>query len=375
MLQSQKQALRLRRSVLSNLGVFSLLLLCWLASHLGYFVIPTAHVLVLTSMMWLGHGVFVLIIALSGNLRFKDASMTLPQMVWVTSCISVLMCFLHDIRPLMLMGYLLVMSFGAFRLSIRGFYGFTLFTLTCYFASLMWVYQHRPEDIELSQEFFVFVGFGLSLCGFVLMGNEFSNLRQSLGERHRELKGAVSRIEELAITDELTGLYNRRYLMQMLSQQRALANRSRYGFVVCYLDLDHFKKVNDKYGHPFGDKVLKSFANLMTNSLREVDLGARIGGEEFVLVLADTNLDAAHGVCQRMAEKWREMRFPEAPELKLTLSAGITAFKSPETIEQILERADSLLYDAKHRGRNWIEVEQQELQVTFDFEDDSQQSA
>ena len=325
--------------------------------------------------MWLGHGVFVLIIALSGNLRFKDASMTLPQMVWVTSCISVLMCFLHDIRPLMLMGYLLVMSFGAFRLSIRGFYGFTLFTLTCYFASLMWVYQHRPEDIELSQEFFVFVGFGLSLCGFVLMGNEFSNLRQSLGERHRELKGAVSRIEELAITDELTGLYNRRYLMQMLSQQRALANRSRYGFVVCYLDLDHFKKVNDKYGHPFGDKVLKSFANLMTNSLREVDLGARIGGEEFVLVLADTNLDAAHGVCQRMAEKWREMRFPEAPELKLTLSAGITAFKSPETIEQILERADSLLYDAKHRGRNWIEVEQQELQVTFDFEDDSQQSA
>lgn len=375
MLQSQKQALRLRRSVLSNLGVFSLLLLCWLASHLGYFVIPTAHVLVLTSMMWLGHGVFVLIIALSGNLRFKDASMTLPQMVWVTSCISVLMCFLHDIRPLMLMGYLLVMSFGAFRLSIRGFYGFTLFTLTCYFASLMWVYQHRPDDIELSQEFFVFVGFGLSLCGFVLMGNEFSNLRQSLGERHRELKGAVSRIEELAITDELTGLYNRRYLMQMLSQQRALANRSRYGFVVCYLDLDHFKKVNDKYGHPFGDKVLKSFANLMTNSLREVDLGARIGGEEFVLVLADTNLDAAHGVCQRMAEKWREMRFPEAPELKLTLSAGITAFKSPETIEQILERADSLLYDAKHRGRNWIEVEQQELQVTFDFEDDSQQSA
>ena len=375
MLQSQKQALRLRRSVLSNLGVLSLLLLCWLASHLGYFVIPTAYVLTLTVTMWLGHSVFVLIIALSGNLRFKDASMTLPQMVWVTSCISVLMCFLHDIRPLMLMGYLLVMSFGAFRLSIRGFYGFTVFTISCYLASLMWVYQYRPDDIELSQEFFVFVGFGLSLCGFVLMGNEFSNLRQSLGDRHRELKGAVSRIEELAITDELTGLYNRRYLMQMLSQQRALANRSRYGFVVCYLDLDHFKKVNDKYGHPFGDKVLKSFANLMSSALREVDIGARLGGEEFVLVLADTNLDAAHGVCQRMAERWREMHFSEAPDLELTLSAGITAFKSPESIEQILERADALLYDAKHRGRNCIEVEQQELQVTFDFDEDAQQRA
>jgi diguanylate cyclase (GGDEF)-like protein len=325
--------------------------------------------------MWLGHSALLLVIVLGGNLRFKDASLTLPQMVWVTMCLSILMVFLHDIRPLMLMGYLLVMSFGAFRLSIRGFYGFTVFTVTCYLMSLAWVYHIRPEDIQLSQEFFVFVGFVLSLCGFVLMGNEFSNLRQSLGDRHRELKGAVSRIEELAITDELTGLYNRRYLMQMLAQQRALANRSRYGFVVCYLDLDHFKKVNDKYGHPFGDKVLKAFANLMSNCLREVDLGARLGGEEFVLVLADTNLDAAQGVCLRMAEKWRDMHFSEAPDLELTLSAGITAFKSPETIEHVLERADRLLYDAKHKGRNCIEVEHKELQVPFDFAEHAQQPA
>lgn len=368
MLQSQKQALRLRRSVLSNIGVFSLFLLCWLAVLLGYFVIDTSTVLFLAMAMWLGHGVFVMIIFFSGNLRFKDASLTLPQMVWVAACISVLMSFTQDIRPLMLMGYLLVMSFGAFRLSIKGLYGFTIFTLVCYLSSLLWVFQQRPSDIQLSQEFFVFVGFFLALCGVVLMGSEFSNLRNSLGSRHRELKGAISRIEELAITDELTGLYNRRYLMQMLSQQRALANRSRYGFVVCYLDLDHFKKVNDIYGHPFGDKVLKAFANLMVNSLREVDIGARLGGEEFVLILADTNLDAAQGVCQRMADKWRDLRFTEAPDLVLTLSAGITEFKSPETIDSVLERADKLLYDAKHKGRNYIEVEQQELQVPFDFE-------
>ena len=375
MLQSQKQALRLRRSVLSNLGVFSLLLLCWLAAQLGYFVIETSHVMTLTAIMWFVHGLFVVVIFFSGNLRFKDASLTLPQMVWVTLCLSILMSYTQDIRPLLLMGYLLVMSFGAFRLSIKGLYGFTIFTLCCYLSSLLWVSQQRPEGIHLSQEFFVFVGFVLALCGVVLMGSEFSNLRLSLGNRHRELKGAVSRIEELAITDELTGLYNRRYLMQMLAQQRALANRSRYGFVVCYLDLDHFKKVNDQYGHPFGDKVLKAFANLMSNCLREVDLGARLGGEEFVLILADTNLDAAFGVCQRMADKWQKVRFSEAPELVLTLSAGIAEFKPPETIEHILERADKLLYDAKHKGRNCIEVEQQELQVPFDFESSSNVSA
>ena len=375
MLQSQKQALRLRRSILSNLGMLCLLLLCWLASSLGYFVIPTPYVLGLTVTMWLGHGVFVLMITSSVNLRFKDASMTLPQMVWVTTSLSVLMSFLYDIRPLMLMGYLLVMSFGAFRLSPRGFYSFTLYTLLCYLSSLTWIFLNRPTDVHLSQEFFVFIGFVLALCGFVLMGNEFSNLRRALGDRHRELKNAVSQIEELAVTDDLTGLYNRRYLMQVLAQQRALANRGHYGFVVCYLDLDYFKQVNDQYGHAFGDKVLKAFAHLIRNSLREVDLGARIGGEEFVLVLADTNLEAAHGVCQRMADKWQQSQFVDAPRLKLTLSAGITEFKSPETIEHVLERADRLLYDAKHKGRNCIEVEQQELQVPFNFDSDTHQPA
>lgn len=371
MLQTQKQALRLRRSVLSSMGLVSLILLCWLAAHLDYFVIPTSYVLALAVMIWLGHSVIVLLIASGRNLRFKDASMTLPQMTWVTLSLSILMCFLVEIRPIVLMGYLLVMSFGAFRLSLHGFYGFMAFTLVCYLASLVWIHETRPEDIHLSEEFFVFAGFSFSLFGFVLMGNEFSNLRKSLGNRHRDLKGAIARIEELAITDDLTGLYNRRYLMKMLAQQKALANRSHYRFVVCYLDLDYFKNVNDQYGHPFGDRVLKAFAHLMNSSLREVDLGARLGGEEFVLVLADTQLDAALGVCQRMSEKWREMRFSDAPELELTLSAGITEYKAPESIEQTLERADQLLYDAKNKGRNCIEVEPTTPQVPFDFENDT----
>ena len=177
----------------------------------------------------------------------------------------------------------------------------------------------------------------------------------------------MSRIEDLAVTDELTGLYNRRNLLKILSQQRALANRSRYGFVVCYLDLDHFKKVNDNYGHPFGDKVLKAFSNLINENLREVDVGARIGGEEFVLILADTQLDAAQKVCQRMSENWFMTSFPDAPNLKFTFSAGITEYRSPESIDHILERADGLLYDAKNNGRNCIVLEQKDLQVPLDL--------
>ncbi len=195
------------------------------------------------------------------------------QMIWCITGISGLMFMVNDIRTLMLLGYLLIMAFGSFRLSMRGFQGIAVYTLICYASALYLINIFRPQSIDLGQEFFTFVGFLFVLIGFALMGSETSNLRKILSERHRELRGAMSRIEDLAITDELTGLYNRRNLLKILEQQRALANRSRYGFVVCYLDLDHFKKVNDKYGHPFGDKVLKEFAYLITENLREVDVG------------------------------------------------------------------------------------------------------
>jgi len=355
MLQSEKQALRLKRALMANFGVFALFMLSLFASHVGYYVTSHDMVLGLGAVMWIGHSALVALILTDLNLRFKDVSLSLPQMVWVILWISILMANVDELRPLMLMAYLLVMSFGVFYLSVRGFLLFSLFILICYLSALFWVYQARPETLDIPKEIFVLIGFSFTLCGFLLMGNEFSTLRQALNQRHKELKGAVSRIEELAITDELTGLYNRRYLMHVLDQQRALANRREYGFVVCYIDLDLFKRVNDQFGHPFGDKVLIAFASLIRSSLREVDVGARIGGEEFVLVLADAHIEDALSVCQRMAEKWQRKSFADAPELNCTFSAGLVQFEPHDSIEHTLDLADQLLYKAKKHGRNRIE--------------------
>lgn len=371
MQQSQKQAIRIRRSLLANMGLLLNIFFCVLATSLGYFIIDVPQVALITSVMWLGHACLVLLIFFKVNLRFKDASLTVPQMLWVISFISLLMFFVNDIRPFILMSYLMVMVFGGFRLTARGVYGVTLYTLATYFVSIVCIYASRANEVAIVEELFIFAGFTIVLIGFAFLENEFSNLRRDLGARHQDLKHAFNRIEEIAITDELTGLYNRRHLLHMLRAQRALANRSRYRFVVCYLDLDYFKKVNDEFGHGFGDKVLKSFAQLMTDSLRDVDFAARLGGEEFVLVLADTSMETAYGVCKRMADKWQQHYFPMAPELSLTLSAGITEFRVPETIETTLERADQLLYQAKHKGRNLIVMDAQEHQVTFDFEQQS----
>ncbi len=368
MQQSQKQAIRLRRAVLANLGLLFNIFLCVLAQHWGYFVLELPSLLLLVVGTWLGHLVFVIFIYCSINLFFKEASLTLAQVLWVILSLTILMCFMRDIRPLVLMGFLLVMLFGSFKLSLKEFYAVTALTFVCYLTSLSFIYFYRPQDILLSQEFFIFLGFCFVLTGFVFMGVEFSELRKNLSRRHKDLTGALARIQELAITDELTSLYNRRHLLELLAQQRALANRSQYRFVVCYLDLDHFKKVNDQYGHPFGDKVLVAFANLINASLREVDIGARIGGEEFVLILTDTDLNMAHSVCQRISEQWAQQSFKGVPLLSLTLSCGIAEFVAPETVEELLGRSDKLLYQAKNNGRNCIVMDQPEHQETFKFE-------
>lgn len=367
MLQSQKQEIRFRRAALANVGTLVNVLLCMTASRLGFFEIEPTLVLVMSISIWIGHLVFVVAIWRNWNLYFKDASLTVPQMIWVTLSISYLLYCTNELRPLIMMGYLLIMTFGALHLTFKGFLNYGLFTIACYMLVLYGISFQRPETVKIAEEVLLFVSFLFVIAGFVFMGGEFSDLREALNKRHQELKLAISRIEELAITDELTGLYNRRYLMQVLAQHKALANRGHYQFVVCFIDLDHFKKVNDQYGHPFGDKVLIQFSELMNQSLREVDLGARLGGEEFILVLADTTLEDARQVCDRMSKKWMNQKFSEAPDLLLTMSIGVTSYKTAERIEDTLERADQLLYEAKNSGRNCIVVEDQDIQGTLDL--------
>lgn len=354
MLQTQKQAIRLRRAVLANVGTIINAVLCVFGAKLGYFEISTTEVLLLTGMIWLGHLVFVLLIATNLNLRFpcKDLSFTVPQMVWVTISVSLMLLFCDTLRPSLMMAYLLVMVFGAFYLSLRGFIFFTLFLLSCYLLAMVQVAQMRPDNVDWNRELVILVGFLCVVVGCAFVGVEISNLRRTLMGRNRDLKAANSRIEELAITDDLTGLYNRRHLMNILQQQRAMANRGQYRFVLCYIDMDHFKKVNDIHGHVIGDRALEAFATVARESLREVDIAARLGGEEFVLVLADTSLVSAQKICTRIAARLASIKL--APQLTLTMSVGITAYRAVESIDQTLERADKLLYEAKASGRNRI---------------------
>jgi diguanylate cyclase (GGDEF)-like protein len=140
---------------------------------------------------------------------------------------------------------------------------------------------------------------------------------------------------------------------ELLVQQVKQAERVGRGFSLCILDLDHFKQINDSFGHGVGDEVLRSFADLARRKLRETDALARWGGEEFLLLMPDTTVDQALLVVQRMRAGLTDLHVADAlPELRLTFSAGLTEFQFDEALETTIERADRLLYQAKSEGRN-----------------------
>jgi diguanylate cyclase (GGDEF)-like protein len=190
-------------------------------------------------------------------------------------------------------------------------------------------------------------------CAFV--GLYGSSLRKKLHSRNFELREAYRRIEELAELDDLTGSFNRRCIMRMLDERITHAKRSKMPCSIALIDLDWFKRINDAYGHPIGDEVLRTFAITVFANIRTIDRFGRYGGEEFLLVLPDTPIDGAARILERLRTIVAELDWSAfSPGLRVTISAGIATLRSDETPDTFLARADSALYTAKARGRDRI---------------------
>ncbi|MEM1505120.1 diguanylate cyclase [Domibacillus sp. 8LH] len=161
-----------------------------------------------------------------------------------------------------------------------------------------------------------------------------------------------SAVSQSALTDELTGAGNRRQFAQTLTQMSALAERKRHTFTLVMLDLDHFKKVNDQYGHPAGDEVLRRFSSIVLTLKRETDYFFRYGGEEFALILADTTPEEGTVLIERIRAKMAETEFtvPGFDPFYVTFSAGAAEYRINEST--VLAEADQALYKAKRSGRN-----------------------
>ncbi len=211
-------------------------------------------------------------------------------------------------------------------------------------------------------EWITLLAFGAMLVAGVLLGGEVIRARDVLAARNAGLRSALERLQELASKDELTQVHNRRFIMDVLKRQKALADRGQGTFSVCYCDLDHFKLINDRYGHAAGDAMLKEFANVAFAVVRNVDYVARYGGEEFLLVLVDADEAESRRVAQRLADRTRQIWLPGTPtDQVMTVSVGITRYRRGERVDDLLRRADRALYTAKAGGRDRVVVHGESL--------------
>ncbi|WP_137887023.1 diguanylate cyclase [Pseudomonas sp. 2FE] len=191
-------------------------------------------------------------------------------------------------------------------------------------------------------------------------GDDF--LTKPIQPRHliATVRNRASRARNLKarmVRDSLTGLYNHTHILQLLDDSRLRARRDGQPLTFAMLDIDHFKKVNDTYGHPMGDRVIKSLALFLKQRLRKTDHIGRYGGEEFAVVLPDTDASTARKVLDEIRRRFAEIHYPAQPqELSCTFSCGIAQLHEGMDINTLSKQADEALYVAKHGGRNRVEV-------------------
>lgn len=175
---------------------------------------------------------------------------------------------------------------------------------------------------------------------------------RKIAKANKELEIAKKEIEKLAITDKLTGLYNRAKLDELLEIEIERCRRFNHDMAFCILDIDCFKSINDNFGHQVGDKVLIEIADLLIQSTRKIDFVGRWGGEEFIIICPETGKNGAFIFLENLREKIETYKFPNVG--KITASFGLTLLEKDDDSIKIVKRADEALYEAKKNGRNKV---------------------
>jgi diguanylate cyclase (GGDEF)-like protein len=291
------------------------------------------------------------------NLRLRDPSMTMAQMVAAIAMVLFTQTYAGEARGAHLVVLLIIMVFGCFRLHTRQLLALSLLTIVAYGLTLPLIERIEGERFNLAVEMVLWCSFSAFLPFISVLGGNISELRKKLMSSNAQLQEVLQQVTELATHDELTGVYNRRYLLEMLNHEKNRTDRGGAGFCVCILDLDYFKRINDTYGHSVGDEVLRTFAHTVQPLLRSTDFFARYGGEEFLLFLPQTSLEMAQHCVKRIQDALAEARFAGLPdEVRVTASIGVAQYYLQESVAGLIERADKALYRAKQNGRDRMEL-------------------
>jgi len=301
--------------------------------------------------------VFYLVLSETGfTERYKDHYFIVPQL-FVNLVIMLAFTYIApEVGVMFLCALFLVFNFGSLRST--PWQNAAIWTATASGLAALFLSTDRPIAMphgNPAERLATMLMFALTLGRCMFVGLFSSTMRQSLYQSGQKLKEAYRRIEELAELDELTGSFNRRCIMRVLEEEIARGQRTASPCSVALIDLDHFKRINDAFGHPTGDEVLRTFSITMFANIRAIDRFGRYGGEEFLLILPDTAAESASRMLDRLRTIIAELDWSAfSPGMQVTMSAGVATLRLNEKSDSFLARADRALYASKARGRNRI---------------------
>ena len=360
-----KQVLRIRRYLMAA-GTSVLIVFLLALSHvLGLLALPVLieATVIICALIALVYAVFR-----SGlNQRFPDPSLTMEQIILASMTVVYIMYQAGPLRGALLPVYLMPLLFGMFGLNRVRLLVLALLLLFAYAGMVLLSAYAKPGNMDPATEVTLFVALCIVLPWFAAMGGYLHGMRESLSQSRRELRQALEKLQQtnqslqdshaeldrVASTDKLTGAWNRRRMDEAVDSEMDRLRRYGHAMSLLVLDIDHFKRVNDRYGHITGDRLLVELVAHIRSSLRGADSLARWGGEEFVVLCPDTRLPEAVIFAERLRKTIAGMRLSVVNEI--SVSIGVAECLTGETWERWFQRADAALYRAKASGRNQVQ--------------------
>ena len=285
---------------------------------------------------------------------WRDPALTFPQIMWAISSSAVAYVLAGQAKGVVPGLLAVTLLFAALNLRSKQIITVSLYAFGTFSCSILFaVNLGHGADPEME------IGYAavlvIMLTGCMLLSLRLFQLRGRLRKQRQELAAALEENRELASRDPLTGLLNRRHMLELLHLEQRRCLRGVRTMLLAQMDIDHFKAINDTYGHGTGDLALQAFADHVRENIRSSDVFSRWGGEEFVLLLSDTHAEGAMQTLQRVRLAVQNAVIAGAPAaLKMTVSIGLAEHIPGESIEVTLDRADKALYCAKRAGRNQV---------------------
>ena len=288
------------------------------------------------------------------NERFADTALTQAQTLAAIGVIMFVAYQFERERSLVLVWCLVVLMFGVFRFKPREFLTTTLFTLAGYALVINLLLTFRSDRVDVYLEWYQWAWLALILPSFALIGARIAAMRGRILRTNDELTNALATIHDLATHDSLTGLPNRSSLNDTLEHAMARAARDDEQVALLFLDLDHFKAINDTLGHPVGDKLLREVARRVRSSIRGGDLVARLGGDEFVVMVEGAiERHSLQVLATKILATISQPAQLEGRDIKVTASIGVAVFPDDgHDVAALLAAADMAMYRSKALGRD-----------------------